>query len=172
MLNIIELHTPDIGMTTLRYEVRFLGKQQVHRKELLFSKRMSAVLHIRSLVLSYFRTSVESYLKASKIMHEDSLKYKTYNSDAKRAATGIVERYWKYICKLDTRYVDVLYSYIRIQSEFRKILPGKRCEHYEVMRAQVEELERLSELFYDEFTKKSGQMMPMFQNETSPALAS
>lgn len=151
---------PDTGYTDIKLEYCPLGKSEVTSQVLMFSDRWSAVAYIRSCIDDYFKVNVERYYKACPNLHE---LYHERWGDNKKKAFSVIERYHKYLLTDRNKYPESLQFYLRIRTEFRRILPRKDNPYYRQLAKQVEIFDQIAQEFYLEFASNSSQLMLKYQ---------
>lgn len=153
---------PISGMTDLEITFKLFGKEsKTYRGSYL--KRYDACAMVRASLLQYFQTNIERFMLACFWACENS---QTDHWNGRRSkALDICSKYHEYLFKPEATYTESLQYYLRIQSEFRDMLPGKKNSLFNSLDKQLRTFENLAGEFYLEFTKYADKQMSQYQKQ-------
>jgi hypothetical protein len=157
MWRIINVETSEISrMTDVSIQFRVIGEAEQIRLNKAFTNRGSACAFVRGRFLEYLQASCNNIHVGCRHIWEAEGENKWL---AKEESFKVITLFIRYAFDPETPYDKALYSFLRIQKEFRNILPPGLNRYRRDLQKSLDELIEHCAYMHREFTSRGNEQM-------------
>lgn len=160
MWRINEVTTNEISkMTDIGISLHIACEADALHLNKTFSKRRDACAYVRHYYRLYLRGCCDNiHVKCRNVWQDVDLR----EFENREQSFRVISRFIWYALDPETPYPKMLYGFLRIQKEFRKILPQQFHPHYSYFKEHLDEMVESANYMHHEFTKMADDQLREF----------